>query len=1041
MLVISHCPVALAAGPGTLIDAGFESGTDGASLAPAWTLSGTPQRAEYDTTRARSGSLSGWIQGPASGIAGASAPVVMTSDGAEYRFWVFADTANENRYISDTASTFEMRLNASGQLMIYTKRTATGYTPNAFNTVGTYAAGWTEYRVVLDFTTDTYQLSKRANSADPWTQLKASGAATYAIPMREATDRTTTAALLFRGYNGSSMWLDEVRYSDTGISDPVPVTHTITSSAGPNGSISPAGAQTVTEGSSAVFTITPGAGHQIADVLVDGASVGAVGTYTFSNVTADHTISATFAAAPSEMLIDVDCDGCHAMPHDDYFIECGECHEFADYHPGTASSIHYPADVIACTPCHNASLTLEHNGRTPDAGGPFTCLTCHNSGNPLVRNAINVNASNCSACHDSADAHYGDHDTVLPAVSCQDAGCHAGTNLLPIHSALTCAECHQSPDSNVTGAIAAGDKRCATCHPTAQADHAALHDTVLPAVSCQDVGCHAGTNLLPIHSALTCAECHQSPDTVVTGAIAAGDKRCATCHPGGAHPASHDAGLLRADCLECHRPNISEEHGNDCDKCHESSDPAVVEAIFTGHVACGSCHTPGLHPSGFFSIKTDYYQWTTTPGPRGSGPALGTVGDNPSNPGAHANYLATTAKCGMCHSVHRAAGAGTKLLPTADASCAGCHTGGTAVTAKIITWTPYDTHWVPEVDPASPLAPIGSPAWMAATGSQRKDAITNQSAAGGAANGGGPHNDSALDLIADGVWDGIGPTPAPDFDGARYGCLTRRCHATNPHGAGASKYTIFAAKLLFNEPADDDQEGEGTYGGLDAVWDDIGATDAAVERFVAANPAVMSVSGGDILINGALPDENQARALVAGLTCGRPSNASTGEDECHAEATYAIVDKGIREQRNHATGITQGAAYRTDNTGAEAAGYGGNDNRDWKTGHVAGTFAAVPGAASYSPIAGCTSCHDQTDSANTVAGHYTFPHGQTAAGESNVTSDGVQPYTGRARIWSGYADDAQDALLPVTGTGQKAYDGNCLKCHRDGSGNGIGLTR
>ncbi len=34
--------------------------------------------------------------------------------------------------------------------------------------------------------------------------------------------------------------------------------------------------------------------------------------------------------------------------------------------------------------------------------------------------------------------------------------------------------------------------------------------------------------------------------------------------------------------------------------------------------------------------------------------------------------------------------AGTKLLPTADATCAGCHTGGTAITAKIITWTPYD---------------------------------------------------------------------------------------------------------------------------------------------------------------------------------------------------------------------------------------------------------------------------------------------------------------------------------------------------------------
>ena len=55
------------AAPATLVDAGFESGTDGASLAPAWTLSGAPQKAEYDSARAKNGSLSGWMQGPTHG--------------------------------------------------------------------------------------------------------------------------------------------------------------------------------------------------------------------------------------------------------------------------------------------------------------------------------------------------------------------------------------------------------------------------------------------------------------------------------------------------------------------------------------------------------------------------------------------------------------------------------------------------------------------------------------------------------------------------------------------------------------------------------------------------------------------------------------------------------------------------------------------------------------------------------------------------------------------------------------------------------------
>jgi hypothetical protein len=73
---------------------------------------------------------------------------------------------------------------------------------------------------------------------------------------------------------------------------------TITASAGANGTISPAGAVTVTPGDSQTFTITPNSGYYVVDVLVDGASVGAVTTYTFSNVTANHTIAATFSNIP-----------------------------------------------------------------------------------------------------------------------------------------------------------------------------------------------------------------------------------------------------------------------------------------------------------------------------------------------------------------------------------------------------------------------------------------------------------------------------------------------------------------------------------------------------------------------------------------------------------------------------------------------------------------------------------------------------------------------------------------------------------------------
>ena len=74
-----------------------------------------------------------------------------------------------------------------------------------------------------------------------------------------------------------------------------PITYTITSSAGTGGSITPQGAVSATFGTSRTFSITAGNGYYISDVRVDNISMGAVSSYTFSSITANHTISATFA--------------------------------------------------------------------------------------------------------------------------------------------------------------------------------------------------------------------------------------------------------------------------------------------------------------------------------------------------------------------------------------------------------------------------------------------------------------------------------------------------------------------------------------------------------------------------------------------------------------------------------------------------------------------------------------------------------------------------------------------------------------------------
>lgn len=83
-------------------------------------------------------------------------------------------------------------------------------------------------------------------------------------------------------------------------------TFTITATQSAHGTISPAPVQTVNYGGNVTYTITPDEYYEIVDVLVDGTSRGALSTYTFNNVTANHTIEAVFAAAcytPSNLLV------------------------------------------------------------------------------------------------------------------------------------------------------------------------------------------------------------------------------------------------------------------------------------------------------------------------------------------------------------------------------------------------------------------------------------------------------------------------------------------------------------------------------------------------------------------------------------------------------------------------------------------------------------------------------------------------------------------------------------------------------------------
>jgi hypothetical protein len=83
------------------------------------------------------------------------------------------------------------------------------------------------------------------------------------------------------------------------------VLDTIIASAGSNGSISPSGVSYVKYGDSLKYTITPDTGYRVDSVLVDNEFVGSMTSYTFTNVTSNHTISASFAVSQQTTLVEV----------------------------------------------------------------------------------------------------------------------------------------------------------------------------------------------------------------------------------------------------------------------------------------------------------------------------------------------------------------------------------------------------------------------------------------------------------------------------------------------------------------------------------------------------------------------------------------------------------------------------------------------------------------------------------------------------------------------------------------------------------------
>lgn len=213
---------------GTIVDYGFENGVHGTALSSGiWSTIGSPARKEYTSAYSAIGLKSAWLQAPASAYAGVyeSQSSGMTADTAEIRWWVRFPTDTSIVAFADQSDSsnqpFHLRFgNTAGVLHVYTDRTATGYTTSGYTSIATgLTSGWYQFRVVFNFTGNTYQFYYRTYLYGAWIPCKAAGAPNYNIPMRGTNDITQNGGFSAQPYNSAQVWIDDFRYSNTGISE------------------------------------------------------------------------------------------------------------------------------------------------------------------------------------------------------------------------------------------------------------------------------------------------------------------------------------------------------------------------------------------------------------------------------------------------------------------------------------------------------------------------------------------------------------------------------------------------------------------------------------------------------------------------------------------------------------------------------------------------------------------------------------------------------------------------------------------------------
>ena len=182
-----------------------------------------------------------------------------------------------------------------------------GLTGDPVTAIGNTETGNKEYWAKWEINqyTITYDLAGGTAEGNPNTYTIETGAFTLKNPTKSGYTFTGWSGTGLDGENnmtvtiptgstGNRTYTAHWRYNGSGHSYSY---YTIKATAGAGGSIAPSGNVSVREGRDQTFTITPDKGYAVANVKIDGKSIGAVKSYTFENVSRTHTIEVIFMKA------------------------------------------------------------------------------------------------------------------------------------------------------------------------------------------------------------------------------------------------------------------------------------------------------------------------------------------------------------------------------------------------------------------------------------------------------------------------------------------------------------------------------------------------------------------------------------------------------------------------------------------------------------------------------------------------------------------------------------------------------------------------